>query len=170
MAHPLEEVIRGSEGFVLIGDSSAEFFPAQSFHAYTVAGKRFYGIDLGGLEVSRGKTSGVPLYTVATLPEDRDDLAVIWVKPGRAKEAVDVAREAGCKRVWFSFHCGHRDAVAHARESGMEVVEIGRCPVYYLPLGDIPSVCAWHARMTKLTGTYGKPPQTDEDAKRRELW
>lgn len=170
MSHPLEDIIRASEGFVLIGDSAGETFPATSFHAYIEAGKRFYCVDLGGLSESRGKAAGQPLYTVETLPEDRDDLAVIWTKLSRATEAVDVALAAGCKRVWFSFQCGHRDAVAHARASGMEVVEIGRCPVYYLPAGDLPAACKWHARLTKLTGSYGKPPQLDAEAKRRELY
>ncbi len=170
MSHPLEDIIRTSEGFVLIGDSTGDTFPAMSFHAYNQSGKRFYCIDLGGLTESRGKAGGQPLYTVETLPSDHDDLAVIWTKPRRAREAVDVALAAGCKRVWFSFQCGHKEAVAHARDSGMEVVEIGRCPVHYLPHGDLPAGCKWHARMTKLTGTYGKPPQVDAEAKRRELY
>ena len=55
-----------------------------------------------------------------------------------------------------------------ANELGMEVVEIGRCPVYYLD--DKPGACKAHAAMTHLTGTWGKPPQTDPDPKHRELW
>jgi hypothetical protein len=35
MSHPLEDVIRRSEGFVLIGDSSTGCFPATAFHAQT---------------------------------------------------------------------------------------------------------------------------------------
>ena len=49
----------------------------------------------------------------------------------------------------------------------MEVVEIGRCPIYYLD--DKPTVCKVHTAMVKLSGTYKRPPQTDSDAKRREL-
>ena len=114
---------------------------------------------------------GGPVYaSVADLPADRGHLAVIWVHPHRASDAVDAAVEAGCKQVWFSFQTGHRDAVAHAQEQGLEVVEIGRCPVYYMDLKTLPGVCAWHARMTKLTGTWKRPPQLDPDAKRREVW
>lgn len=169
MAHPLETVIRNADGFVLIGDSSEDRFPAFSYHAYTTTGKRFYCIDLGGLPASRGATKGGKVYhQVSELPEDHDDLAIIWVKPHSASRAVDVAHEAGCKRVWFSFQTGHRDAVAHARELGMEVVEIGRCPIFYL--ADKPAACKGHTLMVKATGAYRRPPQTESDRKRRELW
>lgn len=166
--HPLEEIIRGSEGFVLIGDSSQNRFPATSYHAYKTVDKKFYCLDLGGLTASRGPTKGGKVYgSVGDLPADHDDLAVIWVHPHSAANAVEVAHQAGCKRVWFSFQTGHRDAVAKANELGMQVVEIGRCPVYYL--ADKPAACKAHTLMTKLSGTYARPPQTDPAAKRREL-
>lgn len=169
MNHPLEDVVRQAEGFVLIGDSSEERFPAFSYHAYTTVGKTFYCLDLGGLTESRGATKGGKVYsTVEELPEDRCDLAIIWVHPRTAKRAVEVAHEAGCTRVWFSFKTGHRDAVARARELDMEVVEIGRCPVYYL--ADKPRPCKFHSALVKLTGTYDRPPQQDPQAKRREMF
>lgn len=168
MGHPLEDVIRNADGFVLIGDSSQGRFPAQSFHCYTKVGKRFYCLDLGGLTESRGSSPGHKVYTsVDELPEDRCDLAVIWVKPRDAAAAVGTAHEAGCKRVWFSFGSGHRDAVARARELGMEVVEIGRCPVYYMD--QMTPACRAHTVLVKLSGTYRKPPQTDAGTKHREL-
>ncbi len=95
------------------------------------------------------------------------DLAIIWVKPRSAANAVEVAHSAGCSRVWFSFGTGQRDAVARAYELGMEVVEIGRCPVYYLD--EKPRACAAHTLMVKATGSYRRPPHTDSEAKRREL-
>ncbi len=169
MTHPLEDVIRSAEGLVLIGDSSRDRFPGFSFNAYTKRGKRFYCLDLGGLTESRGPTKGERVYTsVDELPDDRGDLAILWVHPHDAARAVDVAHEAGCRRIWFSFQTGHRDAVARATELGMEIVEIGRCPVYYLD--GAPGPCKAHALMTKVSGTYGRPPQLDVDAKRRELW
>lgn len=169
MAHPLETVIREAGTFLLIGDSSQGRFPAQSFHNYAKTETPFHCLDLGGLTESRGGTKGGKVYTsVDELPDDRGDLAVIWVKPKSAKAAVDVAREAGAKRVWFSFQTGHRDAVARARELGMEVVEIGRCPVHYM--ADQVPACRAHTTMLKLSGAYNKPPQTDPDAKRRELF
>ena len=169
MMHPLEEIIRNADGFLVIGDSSADRFPAQSFHSYTKVGKRFYCLDLGGLTESRGASAGHRVYSrVEDLPVERDDLAVIWVKPGRAFEAVEHAHAAGCKRVWFSFQAGHKDAVARARELEMDVVEIGRCPVYYMD--EMAPACRAHVLLVKASGSYRKPPQLDAAARRRELW
>jgi predicted CoA-binding protein len=169
MSHPLEDLIREAEGFLLIGDSQADRFPAYSFHNYTVAQKRFHCLDLGGLSESRGASAGLKVYTsVDELPPERGDLAVIWVHPHRAREAVEVAHEAGCKKVWFSFGTGHPSAVARARELAMEVVEIGRCPIYYMDR-KIPA-CRLHSLIVKVSGSYGRPPQTDPEAKRREMW
>ena len=167
--HPLETVINGTKPPVLIGNSSEKRFPAMSYHAYTYAGKGFYCLDMGGLSQSRGMTKGGKVYgSIEELPDDRDDLAIIWVHPKTAAQAVELAHEAGCKRVWFSFQTGHRDGVTKARDLGMEVVEIGRCPVYYLD--DKPAACKAHTLAVKLSGTYRRPPQTDTNAKRRELW
>ncbi len=169
MTHPLATLINATDRFLVIGDSSEGRFPATSYAAYVQAGKPFYCLDLGGLPASRGRVEGGKVYhSVAELPDDRADLAVIWIKPSSAKRAVDLAHEAGCRRVWFSFKTGHRDAVAHARSLGMEVVEIGRCPVHYLD-GDIGSACRAHTLLVRLSGTLGKPPQLDAEAKRREL-
>ena len=166
--HLLEQVINSPEPLVLICNSSEDRFPGYSYNAYTRIGKKFYCLDMGGLPVSRGPMKGGKVYhSVAELPEDRGDLAVIWVHPKTASSAVDLAHEAGCKRVWFSFGTGHPDAVARARERGMEVVEIGRCPVLYL--SDKPAAaCKVHTLMVKATGLYRRPPQTDSTAKRRE--
>ena len=169
MPHPLETIINEASGFLLVGESGAGRFPALSYHAYDLARKTFYCHDLDGLAEARGKSAGGKVYaSVDELPEDRGDLAIIWVTPKTATRAVDVAHEAGCRRVWFSFKSGHRDAVARARELGLEVVEIGRCPVYYL--SEKPAVCKTHTLMVKLSGNYRRPPQTDSDKKRRELF
>ncbi|MBW2210461.1 MAG: CoA-binding protein [Deltaproteobacteria bacterium] len=166
--HPLERVINSPEPLVLIGNASEDRFPGYSYDVYTRIGKKFYCLDMGGLPVSRGPTKGGKVYhTVAELPDDRGDLAVIWVHPKTASGAVDLAHEAGCKRVWFSFGTGHPKAVARARELGMDVVEIGRCPVLYLE--DKPAAaCKVHTLMVKASGLYRRPPQTDPAAKRRE--
>ena len=168
MAHPLETVIRNAEPFVFIGDSSEERFPAMSYANASKKDHRVYYLDLGGMTESRGPVKGGKVYDQAdAIPDDRTDLAVIWVKPRSASKAVDIAHGLGAKRVWFSFHTGHPDAVNRAREHGMEIVEIGRCPVFYMD-GQI-GACKAHTLMAKVAGGYGKPPQTDPDAKRREM-
>lgn len=168
MKHPLAEVVRGADGFVLIGDSSQDRFPGYSYSAYTHAGKRFYCLDMGGLTESRGPLQGGKVYTaVDQLPEDRDSLAVVWVKPRRSTEAVELAHEAGCTRIWFSFHTAHPTAIERAEALGMEVVEVGRCPVYYLD--GAPLACRAHAGLVRLSGTARRPPQRTLDKSLRVI-
>ena len=168
--HPLQKVMRDADGFLLIGDSSQDRFPGFSYHAYTVTAKRFYCLDLGGLTESRGPTKGGKVYTkLEDLPkDDLGALAIVWVKPKRAKEAVELAHQAGCSRVWFSFHTGHPDAIERARDLGLEVVEVGRCPVYYLE--GAPMACRAHAGLTRLSGTRSRPPQKTLDRAQRIMW
>jgi hypothetical protein len=167
--HPLEQAM-SEDGFVLIGDSADGHFPATSFHVYTLANKRFYCLDLGGLTESRGNTAGKKVYpTVADLPKEHSKLALIWSGKASARRAVEAAHEAGCTRVWFSFLTTDAGAVARARELGLEIVELGRCPVAYLAREDVPTGCRIHMGSMKLTGTWQKSPQTDAGVRRREL-
>ncbi len=168
MSHPLEKIINCADGFLLIGDSSQGRFPAFSYHAYTQSNKRFYCLDMGGLTASRGKTKGGKVYnSVADLPEERDDLAIIWVKPNRANDAVKLAHQAGCKRVWFSFQTANAEAVARAEELGLEIVEAGRCPIYYLE--GAPRPCRVHSFLVKQTGIYKRPQQRIFNKKQRTM-
>ena len=170
MSHPLEDIIRSAEGFLLVGDSSEDRFPAFSYNAYTQAQKRFYCVDLGGLSESRGPTKGGKVYrTLDEIPaEGRGDLAILWLLPHSAVKGVELAHQFGAKRVWFSFKTGHQDAVAKAKDLGMQVVEVGRCPVYYMD--EQPGVCKGHTLLVKLSGTYGRPPADDADPSRREVY
>jgi len=136
--------------------------------ARTKTGKRFYCLDLGGLSGSRGPTKGGEVYTrVDDLPDDRGDLAIVWVEPRSGVRAVRAAHAAGCTRIWFSFHSAHAGSVLLAQGLGMEIVELGRCPVHYLPRQT--TVCRLHTSLTLLTGAYQRPPQLDPKARRREL-
>jgi hypothetical protein len=170
VAHPLEDVMGDAEGFLLIGDSSQDRFPGFSYNAFTQAGRRFYCLDMGGLRESRGPTRGGKVYpSVDELPtDDLGDLALVWVKPRRSREAVELAHAAGCTRIWFSFETAHADAVERAVELGMQVVEVGRCPVYYV--ANTPPVCRAHTTMVRLTGTRNRPPQTSVGRNQRTVW
>lgn len=168
MSHPLEEVIRNAEPYVFIGDSAQGRFPAMSYANAARTDARIYYFDMGGLTESRGMVKGGTVYAdVEDVPDDRTDLAVVWVKPRRAKDAVDVAHELGAKRVWFSFQTGHREAVERAKELGMEIVEVGRCPVYYMER-QVPA-CRAHTLAVKLSGLYRQPPRTEASKDHREM-
>lgn len=170
MSELLEEVMRKADGFVVIGDSSDDRFPGFSYNAYTKAGRRFFCVDLGGLRESRGPTKGGKVYaSVDELPKDEvGDLAILWVKPKRATEAVELAHQAGCTRIWFSFHTAHPDAVERANALSMEVVEVGRCPVYFLE--NAPMACRAHTALTRLSGTRARAPQKTLDKDQRIMW
>jgi hypothetical protein len=166
----LADLINRPEPFLLIGDSSSNRFPGMSFHCYSQAGRSFYCVDLGGLDTSRGYTSGQPvLNTIDELPEDwNGDLAIIWVLPVMAAECTRMAAEAGCTKVWYSFQTVSAEALSVAEELGVEVVEAGRCPVYFME-GPKPIPCRVHTAAVRLTGTLGLPSQTSLTGKRREL-
>jgi predicted CoA-binding protein len=168
MAHPLERVINEAEGFLLIGESNNDRFPAFSYNAYVQTKKKFYCLDMDGLTESRGPIKGGRVYdSIETLPNDRGDLALIWVRPESAVRAVELAYQAGFKRLWFSFNTGHKAAIDKAQELKMKIEEIGRCPVYYL--NETPKICALHPIAVKTSGAYSKPPQLNLNTKRREL-
>ena len=141
MAHPLEDVMSAADGFLLIGESAKDRFPGFSYNAYTHAKKRFYCLDLDGLTESRGPTSGGKVYaSVEELPDDRDDLAIIWVTPSSSSRAVEVAHEAGCKRIWFSFGTASR-AGGRAGAGGRG----GRALPHLLPRGGARHLRGTHA-------------------------
>ena len=63
---------------------------------------------------------------------------------------------------------GLPEALAVAEERGLEVVEAGRCPVFFMD-GPKPLPCRMHTAAVRLTGTLGLPRQTTISGKRREL-
>jgi len=67
--HPLQTLLADADGFVLIGDSSADRFPGYSCDNYTRAGEPFHCLDLGGLTESRGRTRGGVVYTRGRPPQ-----------------------------------------------------------------------------------------------------
>ncbi len=169
MAHPLEEIMRAADGFLLIGESGKDRFPGYSYNAFTQAKKRFYCLDLDGMTESRGPTKGGKVYaSVAELPDDHDDLAIIWVTPSSSARAVEVAKEAGCTRVWFSFGTASRQAFVRDGELDVEVVEAGRCPIYYF--SGAPAACKGHTAMVRISGTRRGKQRTTVEDRGREMW
>jgi len=171
MNHPLARVIRETAPFLLVGDSDSDRFPAVSYHCYMQGDRPFFCLDLGGLSESRGFTKGGPVMrSLDELPEDwGGDLAIVWVHPFRAAEVVRMVAGVGCSRVWFSFQTVSDEAVQTARQLGVEVVEAGRCPVFYMA-EQAAWPCKVHTLVARLSGTRALPPQTDARAGRRELY
>jgi len=163
--------MRASSPLLLIGDSDSDRFPAMSYHCYMQGDRPFFCLDLGSLSVSRGFTKGGPVMSsLDELPDNwGGELAVVWVHPYRAAECVRLAASVGCTKVWFSFQTVSEEAVEVAAKLGLEVVEAGRCPVFYL---ENPSAlpCKVHTLMARLMGARALPPQTRAGPGRRELY
>ena len=79
-----------------------------------------------------------------------------------------MAADVGCTKIWYSFMTVSPEALAVAEERGLEVVEAGRCPVFFMD-GPKPLPCRMHTAAVRLTGTLGLPRQTTISDKRREL-
>ena len=169
MTHPLDDVMRTADGFVVIGNSADDRFPAMSYASYVALNKRFFALDLDGITEARGPAAGGKVYpNPESLPrDDLGELAIIWVKPKQAAEAVQIAHDLGLTKIWFSFKTATEDAVDLAAELGLEVVEVGRCPVYYAGGGHMG--CRLHTAAARMSGLLGKPPNLDADKDRREL-
>lgn len=152
---------------LLIGDSDSDRFPRTSFVCYQKVGKPFHYLDMGRRDLSDYSKDHPILYSVEELGEWGGDLAIIWVHPITAVKALELAHQAGCKRVWFSFGAGNQVAVDLAGELGVEVLEVGRCPVFFLKERAGP--CKVHAWLAQASGLTKLEPQLHAGPDRREL-
>jgi predicted CoA-binding protein len=170
MQNSLAAVINTEQPILLVGDSASARFPAMSFDCYMRQGKAVSCVDLGGRTTSRGASAGHAIYpSFDDLPPDwGGELAILWVPPYRAAECTRAVAAVGCTKVWYSFHTVTPEAISTAAELGVEVVEAGRCPVFFLK-GPKPLPCRLHTAAARLFGMRSLPPQTDASATRREL-
>ena len=170
MQHPLAAIVQTEAPLLLVGDSASERFPAMSFDCYQRQGREVYCVDLGGRTTSRGAAAGLPVYpTFDALPADwGGELAILWVPPFRAAECTRAIAAVGCTKVWYSFHTVSPEAITTAADLQVEVVEAGRCPVFYLD-GPKPMACRLHTAAARLFGMRSLPPQTTASPARREL-
>lgn len=164
----LRAVMAETKPLLLIGDSDSDRFPRTSFACYQKIGKAFHYLDMGHRDLSKYAKEHPILYRTEELGEDwGGDLAVIWVHAFSAVKALELAHQAGCSRVWFSFGAGNPDAVALAGELGIEVLEVGRCPVFFL--NEQAGPCMVHAWVARTFGLTELGPQLHAGPGRREL-
>lgn len=170
MQHPLAAVINTEAPILLVGDSSSARFPAMSFNCYKRQAKPVYCVDLGGRTTSRGGSAGHAVYpSFNDLPPDwGGELAILWVPPFRAAECTRAIAAVGCTKVWYSFQTVTPEAISTAAEMAVEVVEAGRCPVFFLE-GPKPLPCRLHIAAVRFSGALALPPQTTASSRRREL-
>lgn len=165
--HPLRAVMAETTPFLLIGDSDSDRFPRASYACYTKIGKDFRFLDMGRRDLSAYTQGRAVSHSPEEVQGFGGDLAVVWVHPFSVVKAVEWAHRAGCRRIWFSFGTISVAGLSRAGELGLEVLEAGRCPVYFLTERTGP--CRVHGWVVDLLGVPELPPQTHAGEGRREL-
>ncbi len=134
------------DSFAFVGHSAAKGFPTLSYTEARKLGKTVLAVD-----PSVDQIEGDPTYKdLASLPSVVD--AVVLEVPREETESwVRQAADSGIRKVWIHMGRDTPEALAAARENGLEVIK-GTCAVMYLSRGF--SVHAVHGWINRLTGSY----------------
>jgi predicted CoA-binding protein len=132
--------------YAVVGDSARKGFPLLSYGELKKRGKRVFAVDPSVAEIA-----GDPTYaSLASLPE-RVDAAVLEVPREDTLDVVRQAADAGIRNVWIHVNRDTPEAVALARERGLNVLT-GACAVMYLAKGvNAHTVHRW---VHRLVGRY----------------
>jgi predicted CoA-binding protein len=84
----------------------------------------------------------------ASAIEPKPDAAIIVLKPGNARQAIDDVHLAGIPRLWLVMGCDSRDNIEYARGLGMAA--IGGCPLLFITGLGFPH--NFHRWLAKLFG------------------
>jgi predicted CoA-binding protein len=132
--------------FAVIGRSEAKPFPVLSYRGLKSHGKIVYPVDPGAERVD-GDTA---YPNLSALPEPVEGM-IIEVPKHETRQWVAAAADAGIRHIWV--HMGHEtpEAVAVAKEKGVNL-RTGSCAVMYLAPN--LSYHGVHKAVWKLMGKY----------------
>jgi predicted CoA-binding protein len=132
--------------FAVVGHSATKPFPALTYGGLKKLGKKVFAID-----PSSNLAAGDKAYPdFASLPEPVDAV-VIEVSRDFTEAWVRRAADAGVKHVWLHMNTDTPQAVALAKERGIDL-RTGTCAVMYVTPGfTYHSVHGW---VQKLRGAY----------------
>jgi predicted CoA-binding protein len=132
--------------FAVVGHSKAKPFPILSYRKLKAMGKKVYAVDPGTAPVDCDRA----YPDLAALPEPVEGL-LVEVPKAQTKDWVAAAAKAGIGHVWV--HMAHEtpEAVALAKEKGINL-RTGTCAVMYLNPG--LSYHGIHKLIMKATGKY----------------
>jgi predicted CoA-binding protein len=117
------------ESFAVVGDRERRSFPKLTYRGLKGAGRTVYAVDPSG-----GEVEGDPTYPdLAGLPAPVE-AAVLELPKDEMAEWVGRAADAGIKAVWIHQQTDTPEALALARERGLEVCA-GTCAVMYVTPG-----------------------------------
>ena len=132
--------------FAFVGNTAAKGFPKTSYVEARKLGKRVFAVDS-----SAERVEGDPTFSdLAALPEKVDGV-VLEVPRDETEGWVRQAADLGIRSVWIHMGRDTPEALALARERGLEV-HTDSCAVMYLTSGF--SVHAIHKWVDKLRGIY----------------
>jgi predicted CoA-binding protein len=140
------EAFWGHTSYAVVGHSARARFPKLTYGALKARGKRVVPVD-----PSSGVIEGDRAYaSLAEIP-DAIDGVVIEAPPDEAKGWVEQAVKKSVPRIWFHMFRDTPEALALAKEHGIEVCT-GTCAVQYLTTGLSPH--AVHRAIRKVLGRY----------------
>ncbi len=135
-----------NSSYAVVGHSAKETFPKITYNELKKRGKRVFAIDPSADTIEGDKA--YPDF--AALPE-KVEAAVIETPRDETKDWVARAADAGIQNVWIHMGCETAEALATAKEKGLNVLS-GTCAVMYLIPGF--SVHSIHKWINKLLGKY----------------
>jgi predicted CoA-binding protein len=140
------EMFWENSSFAVVGHSAKKNFPRLTYRGLKKLRKVVFPVDPSADEIE-----GDRAYPhLAALPEKVDAL-VLEVPREETRDWIERAAEAGIKDVWIHMRRDTPEALALARENGMNL-RSGTCAVMYLTPGlTYHSVHKW---IMKLTGSY----------------
>lgn len=132
--------------YAVVGHSAQKNFPVLTYGALKAQGKKVYPVD-----PSRERIEGDRAYPDLQSLPDKVDAAVLEVPREETIEFVRQAAEAGVKNVWVHMGRETPEALALARDKGLNILT-GTCAVMYVTPGfSYHSVHKW---LNKLLGRY----------------
>lgn len=132
--------------FAVVGHSQAKPFPLLSYRKLKKLGKTVYAVD-----PSTDSIDGDKAYAdLAALPTPVDGL-IVEVPKAETKDWVAAAADAGIKDVWVHMAHDTPEAIALAKDKGINL-RTGTCAVMYLNPG--LSYHSIHKLIMKATGKY----------------
>ena len=134
------------ESFALVGHTSKRGFPELSYSGLREQGKKVFAVD-----PSVGEIKGDRAYPdFESLPE-KVDAVVLEVPKEETEDWVRKAADAGIRNVWIHMTRDTPEAVALAKERGLNVLT-GTCAVMYVTPGF--TYHTLHKWVNQLTGKY----------------
>lgn len=132
--------------FAVVGHSAKKPFPRLTYRGLKKLGKTVFPVDPSVDEIDGDQT----YPDLASLPEKVDGI-VIEIPKEETRDWVEKAAEAGVKDIWIHQSADTPDALALAKEKGINARH-GTCAVMYVTPG--VTYHSIHKLIMKLVGKY----------------